>query len=229
MRIVVNHLTRMQTGYICVAGIDEKTRRHVRPVKGSRFDADALEANGGPFDIATVVDIGAATPQPTPPEVEDHFVNVQGLKVVGTLTGAAFWKLLNEVAEDSLEDIFGPDLEDDRAAASVPVKKGNASLGVLRPVEPPTIYVDGYGKIRMDIDGGSHKVRLAVNDLRLYDSDWDAARELVESISQELAGGEALLSVGLGREWNPPNDPPPRHWLQVNNVHLPSNPAWKHE
>jgi hypothetical protein len=32
MRIVVNHLTRMQPGYICVAGMERQGGRHVRPV-----------------------------------------------------------------------------------------------------------------------------------------------------------------------------------------------------
>ena len=38
MKIVVNHLTRMQPGYICVAGLDFQTNAHVRPVlAGSRL------------------------------------------------------------------------------------------------------------------------------------------------------------------------------------------------
>ena len=32
MKIVVNHLTRMQRGYICVAGINPDTGHHVRPI-----------------------------------------------------------------------------------------------------------------------------------------------------------------------------------------------------
>jgi hypothetical protein len=32
MLILVHHLTRMQPGFICVAGLDADTERHVRPV-----------------------------------------------------------------------------------------------------------------------------------------------------------------------------------------------------
>lgn len=53
MKIAVNHLTRMQPGYICVAGIDLETGSHVRPVLPSgRLSAALLRRNGGPFDIA---------------------------------------------------------------------------------------------------------------------------------------------------------------------------------
>jgi hypothetical protein len=31
MQIIVNHLTRMQVGYICVAGINTANNQHVRP------------------------------------------------------------------------------------------------------------------------------------------------------------------------------------------------------
>ena len=33
MRIVVNHLTRMQSGYICVAGIDVQDNQHIRSTR----------------------------------------------------------------------------------------------------------------------------------------------------------------------------------------------------
>lgn len=49
MEIVINHLTRMGPGRICVAGIDIATKKHVRPIpiEGTVSTA-ALERNGGP-------------------------------------------------------------------------------------------------------------------------------------------------------------------------------------
>jgi hypothetical protein len=37
MQIVINHLTRMQRGFMCVAGVDLATGRHVRPVLASQL------------------------------------------------------------------------------------------------------------------------------------------------------------------------------------------------
>jgi hypothetical protein len=73
MKIVVNHLARMQQGYICVAGVDIETFKHIRPVLPStRLGTNLLVRNGGPFDMAVVVDLGKLTPNPQRPEIEDH-------------------------------------------------------------------------------------------------------------------------------------------------------------
>jgi hypothetical protein len=73
MRIVVNHLTRMQPGYICVAGLDEVTGQHVRPcLNGARLRTSLLQERGGPSDIAAVVDLGFARHIGQPPETEDY-------------------------------------------------------------------------------------------------------------------------------------------------------------
>jgi len=66
LKIVVNHLTRMQQGYLCVAGLDVNTGEHVRPVlPGQRLPTSLLTRYGGPFDMGVIVDLGAvkATPQ----------------------------------------------------------------------------------------------------------------------------------------------------------------------
>ena len=57
MRIVVNHLTRMQPGYICVAGIDVQDNEHIRPVLGrEQLTVGLLARNGGAFDMGRLVD-----------------------------------------------------------------------------------------------------------------------------------------------------------------------------
>ncbi len=73
MRIVVNHLTRMRAASICVAGIDLDTGRHVRPITRGGLTRDHLHENGGPFALGAIVELGATTPNPNPPEVEDHW------------------------------------------------------------------------------------------------------------------------------------------------------------
>src|SRR5215207_4985184 len=52
LQILVNHLTRMQPGYFCVAGVDVNTPRHIRPVlRRGRLTLDLLSTGGGPFDV----------------------------------------------------------------------------------------------------------------------------------------------------------------------------------
>jgi hypothetical protein len=80
MRIVVSHLTRMQPGFACIAGINPATGRHVRPEVPSRIRVDMLGPNGGPFDMAVEVELGRVQPKPSPPEVEDCLVTPSALR-----------------------------------------------------------------------------------------------------------------------------------------------------
>jgi hypothetical protein len=107
VKIVVNHLTRMQQGYICVSGLKLGTCHHVRPIlSGNRLSTGLLRRNGGPFDMAVIVDLGTVKPHPQNPEVEDHIFDPTKATAIGTLTSSKFWTLLTQVAERKLVSIF---------------------------------------------------------------------------------------------------------------------------
>ena len=56
MEFIVTHLTRMAPGYICVAGIEPKSRKQVRPVMpGIRLSRALLGEEGGPLIQSTIV------------------------------------------------------------------------------------------------------------------------------------------------------------------------------
>jgi hypothetical protein len=59
MRIVLNHLTRMEAPRICIAGIDPRANQHVRPITGhsNPLTRDLLAREGGPFAIGTLVEL----------------------------------------------------------------------------------------------------------------------------------------------------------------------------
>jgi hypothetical protein len=142
-----------------------------------------------------------------------------------------FWHSLDGIARESLEEIFGASLELWDESATVEVGEGEASLGCLKPVEQPWLYVDYRGTVRMVLDYFMPSVNLTVNDLRLYEKDGRTPRlDLVSSVKKRLrAGIEVILSVGLTRPWRKRGDTAERHWLQVNNIHLKDDPAWKLE
>jgi hypothetical protein len=85
MQVVINHLTRMNTGYMCVAGLDLKNGKHVRPVLGGRLGVELLRKNGGVFEIGAMVDLGPVRLVGTAPEVEDRQFTTGNLKVLGIL------------------------------------------------------------------------------------------------------------------------------------------------
>jgi hypothetical protein len=238
MRIVVSHLTRMQRGTVCVAGLDVETGHHVRPVVPMGvLQSRATAPRGGPFDMASVVDLGLTRPVPSPPEVEDAEFTWWHARAVRPVPADLFWEMLQHVAEPSLHQIFGPALRTiglpGRRRAVTDVGTGQASLGVLIPSGRPRLTLgtkpDGRQVVRMVLSDGDLMLDLSVTDLRLYAEDGSRPdAERVHGVARRLARGvPVLLGVGLTRPFAAREGEPPLHWLQVNNLHLADDPAWR--
>ena len=229
VQILVNHLTRMQPGYVCAAGVDVNTMEHVRPVlRHGRLPTSLLKANGGPIDLGAVTDLGPVTDAGRAPELEDRCFDPARAMWLFDDDPNDFWDLLDGTSRESLAEIFGPALDLWDESGTVEAGSGDSSLGCLKPEGQPWLYVDYRGTIRLVLDHPVPSVDLAVNDLRLYERDQKTPRrDLVADVQRRLEGGvEAILSVGLTRPWRKRGDDAERHWLQVNNIHLRDAPLW---
>ncbi|MCC7335374.1 MAG: hypothetical protein IT422_09765 [Pirellulaceae bacterium] len=223
MRIVINHLTRMQKGFICVAGIDLQTQRHVRPVLGSQLRTELLAEHGGPFALRRIVDLGKTHFVGIVPEIEDRQFNSEQVRVLGEMPDTEFLQLLDAIAEDELSKLFGPELENTRTTCSIPAKRGLRSLGVLRAakvdlhLEPGH---DGLPRVRIVVETERGTLRLPVTGIELYAADHVTPDEVqVAAVNARLAAAPtALLAVGLSRPYRGSSNEPARHWLQVNNI-----------
>lgn len=234
MRLLINHLTRMHGGHICVAGLDLQTRRHVRPMLANApLPFYFLARYGGPFEMARIVELGSPRPAPDLPHVEDHIFVPARAKLDRPAAAHEFWRLLEEIAGESLRDIFGAALQDaGRGRWATGLGQGLASLGLLRPARPPELYrtlgPGGKQGVRMRLSDGAIDVDASVTDLRLFGEDHatpDVAR--IRAASEWIGNTRGvILSVGLTRKFRPADDAPYRHWLQVNNIHIQEEPTW---
>ena len=236
MKIVVNHLTRMRAGYICVAGLDVETGQHVRPVLGGvNLGTSLLARHGGPFDIAALVDLGRAAAVGHPPETEDWRFERAQARRSGYVPADKFWDLLSKVAQPNLTAIFGPALKSHGQGLVVAPGSGQASLGCLRPSVRPQLILSPEGKVRtvFTFPKNNRTLDLAVTDLRLYDykdGRYTPKAGVIAQVAQRIEHGvDLILSVGLGRAYAPLEGGPAQHWLQVNNLHLADDPAWRVE
>ncbi len=235
MKIVVSHLTRMQKGFICVAGVDLATRQHVRPMLRSQMHKAMLSRHGGPFDIGRIVDLGWTRYSGTRPETEDYLFHASEVRVLGDMAGGEFWDLLASIARPKLGEIFGKDLvARGTHSCAVDVGRGIASLGCYVPAGRPQVCIQrrnpsGRGRIRIEFMAGSYAFELGVTDIRLYGEDHvtpDPA--VVASVAERLQDKTGvILGVGLTRPYQGESDEPPRHWLQVNNLHFQEDPCWQ--
>jgi hypothetical protein len=225
----------MQPGYMCVAGVDVESGAHVRPVVvGGRLSSELLACHGGPFDLATVVDLKITAPVPQLPRVEDHAFKARNARAIGPIEPSIFWDMLDHLAQPKLATLFGPDLKYlGSGRAGVDLDHGTASLGCLQPARPPHLYtlrrVRGYDQVRVKVDDGVFQLDLSATDIRLFgDNHVTPDPVALDRVQAQIArGARVLLSVGLTRPFAPSPDAPPIHWLQVNNIHLESDPCWR--
>lgn len=219
----------MKPGFICVAGVDRQTGKHVRPFQSSRLRSEMLVRNGGPFDIGSEVDLGHVTSRGHAPELEDHFFDPKAVRRLGDILPDRFWRTLNNIVSTRLVNIFGNDLQQRGNTCTVDLGKGSGSLGCLLPSERPILYVTGFGKIRLCVSDGQFSVDLSVTDLRLYEDDYQTPRyDAVKSVAGRIERGvSVIVGVGLTQPWKKPDDTESRHWLQANSIHLEDEPIWR--
>jgi Dual OB-containing domain len=238
MRIVVNHLTRVRGGYVCVAGLDLDRLRHVRPVlPEGALPFDLLARYGGPFEMAALVELGIARSAPRQPHVEDQVIVPERVSLCGALPPDEFWDLLHRIGKTRLHDIFGADLKSvGRSSCGTEEGKGRVSLGCWLPIHTPQLYYrekgpGGKAAIRIRIRDDDFEAILGVTDLRLYEADhMTPDRVAIERTGRRIAEGETVvLGVGLTRAFAASSEQKDNlvHWLQVTNIHLAGDPTWR--
>jgi hypothetical protein len=231
VRIIVNHLTRMVPGFICVAGISVETNRHIRPVCNRvMLPLRWAATQGGVFGLGNVVDLGQVRHRGEPPEVEDREFREQHLRHIDRIPPDAFWSLLEEHHQTRLQRIFGSELTLVGHSCTTEQGTGRPSLGVIIPDRIVRLYAGGRGGVRLAFDIGSAHLDLSVSDLRFYTMDestatWSIDRKRLTSVNDAIETGvPTILSVGLTRAFKRSRTDSWRHWLQVNNIHLADDP-----
>jgi hypothetical protein len=228
MKIVLNHITRMRDSRICVAGLDS-SGRHVRPVTSSstrQLTRTLLIERGGPFEIGAILDLGDVSAAPRAPAIEDHHFLVTNTKRVKRLQSDEYFHLLDRVAKEDLQEIFGPDLKRRKQTFAVDRGAGSASLGVLRVEQKIDLTSGRYGGLRLQLGEGKTAVHLPVTDLRFVEEDHKTVRDdVVEEVRWRIGSGvQVILMVGLTRPFKVSDDDDERHWLQINGICLADRP-----
>jgi hypothetical protein len=228
MRIVVNHLTRMDAPRICIAGLDPATGQHVRPVteRAAPLTRSLLCEEGGELDLGILLDLGELTPTPSPPETEDHLLRSRRPHALGQVSPNRYLELLRQHAHESIHAIFGPDLIRHSWNYAVDRNRGSCSLGILRLRRRAGLEVDRYGKLRLKLAIEHKTAFLPVTDVRFVAADHRTIKtDVVADVAARMHRGvEVLLMVGLSREFAKPGDDHERHWLQVNGICLADRP-----
>ncbi len=177
--------------------------------------------------MGALVNIGEVTPEPSPPESEDHGFQTANVELVRDLESEDFLDLLDRVRDADIQTAFGPGLENVASAYAVQAGAGERSLAVVRAIEAPTLLVDGWGKLRVHVRDLDPAPNLSVADVRFYEPDQKTIRgDVVRDVNERLQDDVGvLLMLGLARPMQMPWDDRQRHWLQCNGLVLKDRPV----
>lgn len=222
VRIVINHLTRMSGERICVAGIDPRTLKHIRPVTppDDLMTRRMLRSNGGPFGIGAVIEMGALRACPSPPETEDHRYATSQASWREDLDGDAYLDLLERVSDTDAATAFGSSLQEIRPSKfAVPAGRGDRSLAVV-PASGARLSIE-FKKLYLHLGPAT----LRVTDVRFYRPDLTVRGTVVKDVNRRLRlGTPAYAMLGLARAIDD-EAAGLVHWLMANGICLADHPA----
>ncbi len=225
MLIIVNHVTRMKSPRICLAGVDAETFEHIRPTTppSDLMTRTLLRQNGGPFGVGALVELGPVQAEPNPPETEDHRFATANARRVEDLSDDEYLAVLQEVSVATVENAFGPDLEcvSYRKYAIEP-GRGTQSLAVVRLQGRPHLRCNDWRKLLLELDDPDTPCSLSMTDVRFYKSDQTTINgDVVEDVNDRLSAGvDAFLMLGLARAFVAAGFDRRLHFLQGNGLCL---------
>ncbi len=231
MSVLITHLTRMNYPRICVAGLDQQLNRFIRPIvgKGEILDYSRVEL----FSLGSVIDLGWNQMLGNPPEIEDCYFKFRNAKIQRKLKAKEFWDVLESSVGVNLADIFGEELQSEKSTLIIQEHKGKASLGhiMLDGLALRVKESNGRQQLRAVFNHSNLNLSVPVTDLRFYkevDNNWILNQEIVDQVNRLISEKpRIILSVGLSRARSFSDDENAKHWLQINGIHLESDPLWK--
>ena len=225
--LLINHLTRMQKGYFCAAGLNLKMLQYIRPTfAGKRLGNYLISEHKNCFEIGSVVAFPKMRHIGAYPMIEDYELAGAEPTFMYKMTPTDFIEALKKVSHEDVISVFGEDLKRIGNGFGVEIGRGKASLGCIKVKGYSRLSLnEEYNKIRFMMHYGKERIYLTVTDLRLYDDEMLPKKEIVYYISKELSKKKSLfLSLGLTRPWSKPGSEKELHWLQVNNIYLENDP-----
>lgn len=165
-----------------------------------------------------------------PPFVEDYFIKefTQSPPIkIRTLNTHEIRRVLKFNLYDSVEDIFGTELVNDRC---IPEGNGKRSMGTLKPDQIHSAYLkneNGLFKGRIDFtDVNDNRYNLPITDYLFgkYCQDMHKCKRSVRNLRQDiinkLENHEVFFRLGLGHPYSPGDIPPRYHYILITSIYL---------
>lgn len=208
-RIVITGITNMSVGYICISGYDMSARKYIRPIiPGSHIAESFLSSHNSPIELGSTVelDLSYTETQASPPHIEDKSFDPSTVKVLDSMTRVQFRSFIESIADESVESIFGYELELTNGQPILPEGSGARSLGAIMG-RKCSIYNDHMGKSRCDfVDQSGCEYR----HLPIVGRD--------EWVKKTGNYQDVPIRLSLTRLFQKDDESEPVYWMQVSGV-----------
>lgn len=208
-RIVITGITNMSIGHICISGYEMSDRKYIRPIiPGSHILESFLSSHKSPIELGSTIelDLSFSNTLAQPPHIEDNPFDPPTVKVLESMTRDQFCNFIASIAEDSVESIFGYEIELINGQPILPEGTGARSLGAIIG-RKCSVYCDHMGKARCDfVDQSGCEYR----HLPIVGRD-----EWVKKPGNYL---DIPIRLSLTRLFQKDDDSEPVYWMQVSGV-----------
>jgi hypothetical protein len=220
LEAIITDITRRQLpDGVCIAAAHQgRTIRLANPQP-----RDEWVASVGGLMPGDVVSLDCRPiPKPAPPHTEDYEWDPATFVKRRRLTEDALIDRLSADAFDCVEDAFGtPWFCGANGNAAFRPGEGARSLATIRAI---TVKVHAsFGEIRVTFeDAKNHWAAVPLQDLLVKQHQQrcrTCASNLEQALKREFESANAMVRVGLAREWRVP-DHPSACWMQVNHIFL---------
>lgn len=217
--ILVTEVTRMNQGLVCVAGLEIRTGRMLRPLMGDGSNWPEIGwVNSGYMVVGNVLGLKAAAQAVSdyPHRTEDF--RVANVKLLGQATTEELFQSCVETASENVNAIFGGNVKNNKF---VEANTNCASLGCVIVRANRIQLIEDSTKLRISIPAGFFgRHELALTDLQMKALSVDQQKAAIRG-RIDSSGGKVAIRIGLARAWGGNLGyvfDPKRCYLQANGV-----------
>jgi hypothetical protein len=227
--VAITDLTRMQGGYVCVAGQAEGGE-WVRLSAPRPHELELVVDGQAVLFPGAVVECDLQQHQPQPPHTEDYRYDPGSVRRLGRLAPEAWRSVLEQACFGSVREIFEQTIHDDHGRYILD-GSGPRSLGTIQPAAIHQVHYAADATKKWDYRLGFYDAADAYYRLKITDLTWHRycdslrgpdsqppaiAARLTQQLKAQRRAGGVFLRIGLSRGWR---EHPDRCYLQINGIY----------
>ena len=210
LQLRITGITKMKDERICMSGYDQISNIYYRPILRDNYLTSSFLYQGNAkinlFSLVTFQKLNEEI-NTSRPHQEDVYISSEVIDIQNDLkTYQEKKQFLYEIADKSIEEVFGDFIEIHNNSPVVLLGCGYRSLGTIIARECHSYY-NSNGDLRVDITDSKGYCLENIKCVALYNNYFK------EGLFQNIP-----IRISLTREWKKPGDQQAFYWIQVSDI-----------